>query len=85
MRLNIDGLEDQWRDDSPDHPPCAICKKQIGNPEEDAIADLLDECCQPEVPLRIWREHPAVPTEKQEMAFHFACAQSRLVHQINDN
>ncbi len=84
MTLNINGLEDQWRDDSPDHPPCAICKKQIGSEMDDLLDGLSGT---PDIPLRIWRPHPDPdrPEEKQEMAFHFACAEPRLVHQIHDN
>lgn len=76
--FNLDGLEDKWRDDSPDYPPCAECGRQIGS-EEDEDREELEE---PEVPFRLWRDHPAPARaeagEKQELAFHQHCASKRM-------
>lgn len=63
--------EDKWRDDSPDYPVCAYCSKKIGSEEEEEQAD---ETYEPEIPLRIWREKPGKPGQKQELCFHIACA-----------
>lgn len=80
--LDLSDLEDKWRNDSPENPICALCGYQIGSPEEDEEAQYLDNV-EPEVPIRILRDHPdparAAAGEKQEMAFHWECAKSRLI------
>lgn len=76
MNLNLIGLDDKWRDDSPDYPPCAVCGKQIGSEEDDLRPE--DDLYEPEIAVRVWRDHPSQKGEKQEMAFHQACAQERI-------
>jgi hypothetical protein len=68
---NLQKFEDKWRDDSPDYPTCASCGKQIGSEEAD---ERDDEEAEPEIPLRVWRNHPTKPKEKQELCFHHGCA-----------
>lgn len=67
--VELDGLEDKWRLDSPDYPPCALCGEQIGSEEEDEREG--DEEGEVTVPVRLWRSMPEQPT--QEMTFHFKC------------
>jgi hypothetical protein len=68
--IELDGLEDKWRIDSSDYPPCAICGKQIGSEADDEKAEE-DETYEPEIAARIWRTQPEQPT--LEMAFHMKC------------
>ena len=76
MALDTRKYGDKWRDDSPDYPPCAECGKQIGSEDEDTVC--AGEDTPPEVAIRVWRDHPdprdAAAGEKQELAFHRACA-----------
>lgn len=71
---------DKWRDESPDHPPCAHCGEQIGSEELDEIAEgELEPMGEgPEVAIRMWRDHPdparQAKGDKQELAFHQECA-----------
>jgi hypothetical protein len=69
-------LEEWWSDESPDYPTCRVCKKQIGSEEAE---EQGDETYEPEVALRVWRDHPTKQGEKQELAFHFACAPKELL------
>jgi hypothetical protein len=64
-------FEDKWRDDSSDYPICASCGTQIGSEESE---EQDEETYEPEIPLRLWRDHPTIPKEKQELCFHHACA-----------
>lgn len=68
--IELDGLEDKWRLDSPDYPPCAICGKPIGSEQDDEKAEEIEDY-EPEIATRIWRSAPEQPT--QEMTFHTRC------------
>jgi len=63
--------EEWWSNESPDYQTCRVCKKQIGS---EAADEQEDETYESEIALRVWRDHPTIPGEKQELAFHFACA-----------
>ena len=41
MYVKTDDLEDKWRSDSPDNPPCASCDK------------IIDD----DIPIRLWRHN----------------------------
>jgi hypothetical protein len=77
MNLNLLGLDDKWRDDSPDYPPCAACGKPIGSEAEEMREE--DDTYEPEIATRVWRDHPSKKGQKQEMCFHEACARERLI------
>jgi hypothetical protein len=73
--FDFTGLENNWHDDSPDHPDCDLCGLPIGSPEEDE----KDDGTEPEVAYRIYRDHPDKPGVKQEIRFHIRCAQTRMI------
>lgn len=68
--IELDGLEDKWRTDSPDYPPCALCGKQIGS-EQDEEKTADDVEYEPEIATRIWRQELEQPV--LEMTFHPKC------------
>lgn len=67
-KIDVSGLEDKWRTDSPDYPPCAICSLPIGSPEADNAdpEDSVIGMCSATA-IRV------VDEKDRELAFHHEC------------